>query len=77
MVYEKKNICTYSIEINPTELIGSISPKNMESIIAYGFVAAKNNNISGQILEKILFHTYNELNTKAHLKEILTGKYYV
>ncbi|CAF3368596.1 unnamed protein product [Rotaria sp. Silwood1] len=56
----------------PEELIKAISSTNMESIIAYSFVAAKHNSISEQILKQILLHMYDDLNTKAYLKEILT-----
>jgi len=52
-----------------------ISPTTIESIIAYGLVALKDNNFLGQILEKVLFHMYDDLNTKMYLKEILTGKF--
>jgi hypothetical protein len=75
LLYEKKNLFTYNIEISPNELIKIISPTTIESIIAYGLVALKDNNFLGQILEKILFHMYDDLNTKTHLKEILTGKF--
>ncbi|CAF2735907.1 unnamed protein product [Rotaria sp. Silwood2] len=73
LLYEKKNLFTYTIEICPNELIKTISPTTMESIIAYTLVAAKNNNILGQILEQILLHMYDDLHTKAYLKEILTA----
>ncbi|CAF3700955.1 unnamed protein product, partial [Rotaria sordida] len=73
LLYEKKNLFTYTIEICPNELIKTISSTNMESIIAYTLVAAKNNNISGQLLEQILLNMYDDLNTKAYLKEILTA----
>ncbi|CAF3368577.1 unnamed protein product [Rotaria sp. Silwood1] len=73
LLYEKKNLFTYTIEICPEELIKAISSTNMESIIAYSFVAAKHNSISEQILKQILLHMYDDLNTKAYLKEILTA----
>jgi len=38
-------------------------------------VASKDNNILQQILEKILFDMYDDLNTKTYLMEILTGIY--
>jgi len=75
LLYEKKNLFTYNIEISPNELMKIISPTTIESIIAYGLVALKDNNFLGQILEKVLFHMYDDLNTKIYLKEILTGKF--
>ncbi|UJR27570.1 hypothetical protein I4U23_008851 [Adineta vaga] len=73
LLYEKKNLFTYSIEINAEELIKTISSSTIESTIAYTLVASKDNDMLAHILEKILFHMYNDLNTKAYLKEILTG----
>ncbi|CAF5181131.1 unnamed protein product, partial [Rotaria magnacalcarata] len=74
LLYEKRNISTYTIKINPDELIRTLSPVTVESIIAYGVVAANNNAIVAEILHHILFVMYNDLNTKAYIKEILTGK---
>ncbi|CAF3773297.1 unnamed protein product [Rotaria magnacalcarata] len=73
LLYEKRNISTYTIKINPDELIRTLSPVTVESIIAYGVVAANNNAIVAEILHHILFVMYNDLNTKAYIKEILTA----
>ena len=75
LLYEKKNLSTYTIEVNTNELMKTISPITIESTIAYALVASKDNQMLGQILEKILFSMYDDLNTKAYLKEILTGKF--
>jgi hypothetical protein len=75
LLYDKKSLSTYTIEINPTELMETISPITIESTIAYAIVASKDNNILGQILEMILFQMYDELNAKGYIKEILTGKF--
>jgi hypothetical protein len=75
LLYEKKNLCTYTIEISSNELIKSISSTTIQSIIAYALVASKDNSILQQILEKILFEMYDDLNTKTYLTEILTGKF--
>ncbi|CAF3178993.1 unnamed protein product [Rotaria socialis] len=73
LLYEKRNISTYTIKINPDELIRTLSPVTVESIIAYGVVAANNNAIVAEILHHILFVMYDDLNTKAYIKEILTA----
>lgn len=75
LLYEKRNLFTYNIEVNTAELMKIISPTTIESTIAYALVASKDTNMLAQILEKILFQMYNDLNTKTYLKEILTGRY--
>jgi hypothetical protein len=74
LIYEKKNFFTYTIEISPDKLIKSISSITIQSIISYALIASKDTTIIQQILEKILFELYDDLNTKTYLMEILTGK---
>ncbi len=75
LIYEKKNLFTYTIEIGPNELMKSVSSTTIQSIISYVLVASKDSNIIQEILKKILFEMYDDLNTKTYLMEILTGKF--
>jgi len=75
ILYEKRNLAVYTIEISPIELIKSITPTNVYAVISYATIAPKEMNILQQILEKILFEMYDDLNTKAYLMEILTGRF--
>jgi hypothetical protein len=74
LIYEKKKLFTYTIEISPEKLIKSISSVTIQSIISYALIASKDSSIIQQILEKILFEMYDDLHTKTYLMEILTGK---
>jgi hypothetical protein len=73
LIYEKKKLFTYTIEISPEKLIKSISSVTIQSIISYALIASKDSSIIQQILEKILFEMYDDLHTKTYLMEILTA----
>lgn len=75
LLYEKRNLFTYTIEISPDKLINSISSITIQAIISYAVVISKDNYIIQKILEKILFEMYDDLNTKNYLMEVLTGKF--
>jgi len=75
ILYEKRNLVMYTIEMSPIELIKSIKPTNVYAAISYATIASKETSILQQILEKILFEMYDDLNTKAYLMEILTGRF--
>jgi hypothetical protein len=74
LVYEKKNLYTYIMKIDPNELVRSMNSATVYSILTYAIVGSKDNPILGRILEKILEEMKDEISTKAYLKEILTGK---
>lgn len=74
LIYEKKNLFTYIMKINPNDLVRSMNAATVYSILTYAIVGSKDNPILGRILEKILEEMKDELGTKAYLKEILTGE---
>ena len=75
LLYEKRNLATYTIAISAEKLIQLISSSTIQPIISFALVASKDQTIIQQILEKILFEMYDDLNTKNYLMEILTGKF--
>lgn len=77
LLYEKKNLFTYTIDVNPEQLIQSVSSSTVQPILSYAIVALKDNVILRKILEKILFELYDDLDTKNYLAEALTGKFLV
>jgi hypothetical protein len=73
LIYEKKNLSSYTIRCSHDALIRMMTSTTIHSISAYAIVAIKDTLMLGQILEKILSEMKDDLNTKAYLKEILTG----
>ena len=73
LIYEKKNLFTYTIRVNPDELIQNLTSTMIHPIIAYSILASKDNYMLGKILEQILKEMYDGFDTKAYLKELLTG----
>ena len=74
LIYGIRTLSTYTVEIDPDQLIKSVSSATVHSILSYAIVAMKDGSILRRILEKILYELYDDLDTKNYLMEALTGE---
>lgn len=74
LLYEKKNLITYTMRMDPNAFLQYFSPATFHAIIGCSIFPWKDNFFLPKILEKILTEMADDLNTKTYLKEILTGK---
>ena len=75
LLYEKKDLFTYSIRVDMNRLINAIKPSIFNAVTSYIILTGGEFQIIGGLLQKILSDFANLLHTKNYLKEILTGRF--